>query len=286
MKPAAFDYARPDNLAAALQLLRQGDDTKILAGGQSLVPMMNTRLVRPARIVDINRLTELDYIADRGDHIAVGALARHAAVKASPLMAQHFPIICEAYDWVAHSAVRNRGTLCGNLCHADPASEMPAIMLTLGATMVLANATTERTVSAGEFFVGLYETVTEADEILKEVRLPKPAAGTGWGFEEVSMRKGDFAWATVVATLRITGGAITAPAIALAGVGDHATRLAEAEAALTGKTPSDALFAEVANRAAAAIDPPTAAAVDATYRRDLVATLLPRVLRAATNRAS
>ncbi|MEM8855868.1 MAG: xanthine dehydrogenase family protein subunit M [Pseudomonadota bacterium] len=285
MKPAAFEYARPDSLAAALALLGEGPDTRILAGGQSLVPMMNLRLARPAKLVDINRLSELDYIRDEGESIAVGALARHGAVKASPLIAEHLPVVAAAYDWVAHAAVRNRGTLCGNLCHADPASEMPAVMLLLGAEMVLSRASGERTVAAADFFTGMYETAATPEEILKEVRIPKPSAGTGWGFEEVAMRKGDFAWATVVATLRLEGGRIAAPAVTAAGIGDCAARLSAVEAALNGETPGDALFARVAEAAARAIDPPASVTVDAQYRRDLIKTLLPRVLAAAAQRA-
>ncbi|XWN31285.1 MAG: FAD binding domain-containing protein [Devosia sp.] len=285
MKPAAFEYARPDSLAAALALLGEGTDTRILAGGQSLVPMMNLRLARPAKLIDINRLSELDYIRDDGETIVIGALARHGAVKASPLIAEHLPMVAAAYAWVAHAAVRNRGTLCGNLCHADPASEMPAVMLVLGADMVLSRASGERTVAAADFFTGMYETAATPEEMLKEVRIPKPNAGTGWGFEEVAMRKGDFAWATVIATLRLEGGRIARPAIAAAGVGDHATRLSAVEAAINGEAPSDTLFTRTAEEAAAAIDPPSSVAVDAQYRRDLIKTLVPRVLSAAARRA-
>lgn len=286
MKPAAFEYARPESLATALAILGEDDDTKILAGGQSLVPMMNTRLVRPSRIVDINRLTELNYIRDDGSAIVIGALARHADVMASPLVKQHLPLVATAYEWVAHAAVRNRGTLCGNLCHADPASEMPAIMLALDATMTLSKASGERTVPATGFFRGMFETDAAADELLKEVCIPKASADNGWGFEEVSMRKGDFAWAAVVATLRVESGAIARPRVAVSGVGDCAMRLTTTEADLAGKTPSSDLFAELATRAAATIDPPSSVAVDAQYRRDLVTSLLPRVLSAAVARAS
>ena len=153
MKPAPFHYERPDTLAAALALLAQNDpETKILAGGQSLVPMMNFRLAKPERLIDINRLPGLDYIRLEGSEIAIGALARHADVKASALVAKHVPLMHSAYEWIAHAAVRNRGTLCGNLCHSDPASEMPAIMLVCGATMVLQSKSSKRRVAAADFF--------------------------------------------------------------------------------------------------------------------------------------
>ncbi|MEM9778268.1 MAG: xanthine dehydrogenase family protein subunit M [Pseudomonadota bacterium] len=285
MKPSAFHYECPTDLPAALALLAEGGDTRILAGGQSLVPMMNYRLAAPARLVDINRLPDLDYVREDGDSVAIGALARHGEIMAAPLVQTHFPIMAEAYSWIAHAAVRNRGTLCGNLCHCDPASEMPAIMQLLEGQMVLTKAGGSRTVAAQDFFTGTYETVTEADEMLTEVRIPKPAAGTGWGFEEVAMRRGDFAWCTVAATLRVENGRIAGPRIAIAGVGECASRLAPQESALDGQAPGEALFAEVAAAAAAgcaATDSPT---VSADYRRDLLKATLPRVLAAAVTRA-
>lgn len=278
MKPSAFHYERPTDLQAALALLASGGDTRILAGGQSLVPMMNYRLAQPKCLIDINRLSELDYIRDEGDVIAIGALARHAAIKSSDLINAHLPIIAEAYDWIAHAAVRNRGTLCGNLCHADAASEMPAIMQLLEAEMVVSKVGASRMIAAADFFRGMYETAIAADEMLTEVRIPKSADNTGWGFEEVAMRRGDYAWCTVVATLQISDGKIAAPRIALAGVGDCATRLSDAELALTGQSPDVSLFATVADAAASAVKPDESAAINADYKRDLIRALLPRVL--------
>lgn len=281
MKPSAFHYERPDDLPAALALLASGEDARILAGGQSLVPMMNYRLAQPACLIDINRVSELDYIRDDGDVIAIGALARHGAIMSSDLIKAHVPIVAEAYDWIAHAAVRNRGTLCGNLCHADAASEMPAIMQILEAQLVLSKVGTTRTVAATDFFVGTYETAIAADEILTEVRIPKPNPMTGWGFEEVAMRRGDYAWCTVVATVEISGGAIAAPRIAIAGVNDCAARQSAIEGALTGQKPDASLFAEVAAIAANAATPTE----NADYKRDLIRTLLPRVLNDAVARA-
>lgn len=285
MKPSAFHYERPTDLQAALALLASSGDARILAGGQSLVPMMNYRLAQPECLIDINRLSELDYIRDDGDVIAIGALARHAAIKSSDLIKAHFPIIAEAYDWIAHAAVRNRGTLSGNLCHADAASEMPAIMQILEAQLVLSKVGASRIVPAAEFFLGMYETAIGMDEMLTEVRIPKPASKTGWGFEEVAMRRGDYAWCTVVATLQVSDGQITAPRIALAGVNDCATRLSDAEAALTGQAPNATLFATVADAAANTASPGESAAANADYKRDLIRALLPRVLDQAVVRA-
>ena len=285
MKPAAFDYECPTDLDAALAMLAEDRETRILAGGQSLVPMMNYRLATPDRLIDINRLPGLDYIRKEGDEIAIGALARHGQVKASKLIASHFPMIPEAYEWVAHAAVRNRGALCGNLCHADPASEMPVLMQALEASMVLTNASGSRTGSAQDFFLGTYDTVVAPDEMLTELRIPLLATGSGWGFEEVAMRKGDYAWCTVVTILKLKAGRIAEPRIAVAGLADHACRLGTQEAALDGMAPDDALFAEIADAAAEAAAPPDSEQISADYRRDLLRALLPRVLRHAVDRA-
>ena len=285
MKPAKFEYNRPEDLPSVLALLADREDARILAGGQSLVPMMNFRIAQPSALIDINRVPGLDYVQMEGDVIAIGALARHADIQRSPIIQSNIPVMTEAYDWVAHSAVRNRGTLCGNLCHADPASEMPALMQLLEAQMVVASHTGQREVPAADFFTGTYETSLEPDEMLTEVRIAKPAAGTGWRFEEVSMRKGDFAWAACAATLRLQAGQITAPRVAAAGIGDAPLRLSAVEAILAGQAPSADLFETAAQTAADAIDPPETPAASAAYRKDLVRTLLPRVLSTAAERA-
>ncbi|MDD9910372.1 MAG: xanthine dehydrogenase family protein subunit M [Ahrensia sp.] len=284
MKPAAFEYECPQQLDAALALLNDAN-SRILAGGQSLVPMMNFRLATPSRLVDINKLPDLDYVRDAGDAVEIGALARHAQVYASNEVAQHFPIMKAAYEWIAHSAVRNRGTLCGNLCHADPASEMPAIMQVLEAQLTLSSASGARVVVATDFFKGSYETAIAADEMLTMLSISKPAPGTGWGFEEVAMRKGDYAWCTVAATLQLSSGKIASARVAVSGVDACATRLSDAESSLDGQAPDTELFANVAASAALAVDPADNVAVSADYRRDLVRTLMPRVLQAAVESA-
>jgi aerobic carbon-monoxide dehydrogenase medium subunit len=279
MKPAAFDYQRPESLAACLDLLAQGGDgTRILAGGQSLVPMMNLRLARPERLIDINRLPDLDYIRLEGGELAIGALARHAQVKDSALVAQHCPLMALAYEWVAHGAVRNRGTLCGNLCHADPASEMPAVMLAAGATMVVRSRSGERRIPAGQFFEGLYATALRAGEMLVEVRVPSMPAGTRTAFREVSMRKGDFAWASVAALLAVRDGRIASVALAAAGIGTRALRLSSVESAISGQPAEPATFKRAGELAAAAVTPTGDAAIPAEYRRDLLRTLVERTL--------
>lgn len=286
MKPAPFDYHRPEDLQGALALLGTHDGASIIAGGQSLVPMMNYRLAQPEHLIDINRLSELDYIRDDGDTIRIGALARHAMIQSSPVIAKTVPLMAHAYEWIAHKAVRNRGTLCGNLCHADPASEMPAIAQVLDASLVLARDGSTRDVAATDFFVGTYETLRNEDEMLVEVRIPKPAPGSGWGFEEVSMRKGDFAWAAIACMLRVNGRALTDVRVAAAGVGVAAMRLRDIEDALSGQSPSADLFEAVATAAADALEPSGSGAVTADYKRDLVRALVPRALAAAVDRAS
>jgi aerobic carbon-monoxide dehydrogenase medium subunit len=279
MKPAAFAYERPATVGAVLDLLAQGGaGTKILAGGQSLVPMMNFRLARPERLIDINRLPGLDHIRREGDVIAIGALARHADVKASALVAQACPLMHLAYEWVAHGAVRNRGTLCGNLCHADPASEMPAVMLAVGATLVLRSRQGERRVAAADFFQGVYTTALRADEMLVEVRVPVSPAGQKAGFREVSMRKGDFAWASVAVLLTVAAGKVAQVAIAAAGIGERATRLPSVEAAITAQAADAATFARAGDLAAAAVTPFGDAAISAEYRQDLLRVLVARAL--------
>jgi aerobic carbon-monoxide dehydrogenase medium subunit len=282
MKPAAFAYERPSSVATVLDLLAQDDEgTKIIAGGQSLVPMMNLRLARPGRLIDINRLPDLNYIRREGDEVAIGALARHADVKASALVAQACPLMHISYEWVAHNAVRNRGTLCGNLCHADPASEMPAVALAVGASMVLRSKQGERRVAAADFFQGLYATATRPDELLVEVRVPVAPAGQKAGFAEVSMRKGDFAWALAAVLLTVADGKIAQVVIACAGVSDRACRLTTVEQAITGQPANAATFARAGELARAAVNPFGDAATSAEYRKDLVRVLVERALAGA-----
>jgi len=282
MKPAAFAYERPSSVGAVLDLLAQDDEgSKIIAGGQSLVAMMNLRLARPGRLIDINRLPDLDYIRREGDEVVIGALARHADVKASALVAQCCPLMHMAYEWVAHGGVRNRGTLCGNLCHADPASEMPAVALAVGATMVLRSRRGERRVAAADFFQGLYTTATRADEMLVEVRLPVVSAGQKAGFAEVSMRKGDFAWALAAVLMTVSNGRITQVAIACAGVSDRARRLPSVEQAIAGQSADSATYARAGELARDAVSPFGDAATPAEYRKDLVRSLVERALAGA-----
>ena len=285
MKPARFRYLRATSIDAALQALADDPDARVLAGGQSLIAMMNLRLVKPACLVDINRIPDLGDIREGGGGIAIGALARHNDVKHSALVAAQCPLLTEAYESIAHHTVRNRGTLGGNLCHADPSSEAPAVMIAVGAVMVLRSVRGSREVAAEDFFLGPYETARKQDEMLVEIRLPG-LARDGWAFAEISNRHGDFAIAAVAATLRLADGRCAAARVVASGVGEHAARLAPAEDALTGGGGpiDDARIERAAAAAAAAVDPHSDSHADAAYRRDAIAALTRRTLRRAAGR--
>jgi len=285
MKPPPFEYVRPVDLDGVLGALAQNSgETKILAGGQSLVPMMNLRLVAPKRLVDINRVTGLDRIARDGDRLLIGALARHTDVLTSPVVREYAPLVVAAYRHVAHRPIRNRGTIGGNLAHADPASELPAVMLALDAEFVLRRLAGERQVAAERFFLGTFETAARADEVLTAIHIPLAAGSRRWGFEETSQRQGDFALAAVAVTFAVDGGRCANPRLAYAGVADRGVRIAAAEAALEGQSPDQTLFEQVAAKAAEAADPPEDLHADAEYRRDLVRALTRRALSAAARR--
>jgi carbon-monoxide dehydrogenase medium subunit len=285
MKPAAFDYVRPSSLSDALQALaRHGAKGKIIAGGQSLVPMMNLRLAKPEVLIDINRLPGLDQVRVEGNELVIGALARHTSLHDSAVVAQHCPLMSEAYRHVAHKPIRNRGTLGGNVSHADPASEMPAVLLAVDATLVAKSSKGDRKIAAKDFFQGPLQTALKADELLTEIRIPGAAAAQGYAFEEEATRKGDFAMAAVAVTLAISGGNCTKAAIAVAGMGDRATRLTQVEAALAGKPNNAAAITQAARAAKQAVNPDGSYHADADFKRDLVETLTARALQRALTR--
>jgi aerobic carbon-monoxide dehydrogenase medium subunit len=287
MKPAPFTYTRPDSLKEAIKLLAtHKDSAKLLAGGQSLVPMMNFRLARPEFLIDINRLEELNYHRVEKGELVIGALARHATLRDSDIVREACPLMADAYQYVAHGPIRNRGTLCGNLCHADPASEMPAVALVSNAVLVLQSKRGERRVAAKDFFLGVYDTVTEPDELLTEVRIPVAPKGQLWSFQEMSIRKGDFALVGVALTLTLSGGLVETAALAVCGVGSKATRLASVEAKLVGAAIDSKAIAKAADAAADAVNPQTDTNADPIYRRDLVRTLVSRALTEAIGRAA
>lgn len=287
MKPAPFQYERPETIEGVLAVLNQyGDDSKILAGGQSLIAMMNTRVLQPRVVIDINRVPALDTLTVKDDTLIIGALVCHSEVAESPIVGEASPLIAEVYPHIAHRPIRNRGTLAGNLAHADPASEMPAVMLVSEGEMTLRSHDNLRTVLADDFFLGPFETAARADELLTEIRIPVAPPGQGWGFCEFSPRKGDFALASVAATMNVADGKVDSVRLACAGVGPCAQRLADAEGTLTGATPGEKVFSAAASNAAAAIDPQEDFHADAAYRRDLLGSLVKRALTDALGRCT
>lgn len=283
MKPSAFHYEKPSSVDELLDALaRHGEGARILAGGQSLVPMMNFRLAMPEVLVDINGLSELDYIRRDGDTLLIGALTRHTALKESPLVAEVCPLMAEAYKQVAHVTIRNRGTIGGNLSHADPSSEMPAVCVCLEATMVLRGKQGPREVPADKFFLGALETAIQPGEFLAEIRIPVCKPGVGSAFEEVSPRKGDFAITAIAATLHVDSGVCRSARIAHAAVADRPARVDSAEAMLVGSALDDTRIAEAAEAVAAEVKPTvTNYHGDAPYKRDLLRALTMRALHRA-----
>jgi CO/xanthine dehydrogenase FAD-binding subunit len=287
MKPPAFDYIAADSIAMAVAALAQaGDDAKIIAGGQSLVPMLNFRMLRPSILVDINRITGLDVIEETGEAIRIGALTRHYQLETSPLIARHLPVLSCAMTHVAHLAIRNRGTIGGSLAHADPAAELPMMALLLDAELRVASASGERTIAARDFFLGALTVDLAASEIITAVALPKLPPRTGWGFEEVARRHGDFALAAVAATLTVSGGAIERARIALTGVGPKALRATEAEGLLVGHALEPDLTHRVIEAVRGRIEPETDLHASSDYRRHLAGVLTGRALAAAWRRAN
>ena len=283
MKPARFRYLRAASVNDALQALADNPDAQILAGGQSLIAMMNLRLVKPACLIDINRISNIGHIDEEGDGVAIGALARHNDVKHSPLVQARCPLLTEAYDSIAHHTVRNRGTLGGNLCHADPSSETPAVMIAVGATLELYCVHGKREVGAEDFFLGAYETARRQDEMLTKIRIPGRGAD-GWAFDEISNRHGDFAIAVIATTLRLAKGRCEAARVVASGVGEHAVRLKSAEEALIGGPIDNARLDAAAAAARDEVDPHSDTHADAAYRRDAIAALTRRTVRRAAER--
>jgi carbon-monoxide dehydrogenase medium subunit len=286
MKPPVFDYVAATSIDMAIAALAEaGGDAKILAGGQSLVPMLNFRLLRPSILVDINRIPDLAYIEDDERAIRVGALTRHYQIETSPLIARAFPILACAMTHVAHLAIRNRGTIGGSLSHADPAAELPMLAMLLDAELRIASASGTRTVAARDFLLDALTVDLGGAEVLTEILLPKLPPDTGWGFEEVARRHGDFALAAVAATLTVSDGVIRQARIALTGVGPTPLRAAEAEAMLVGHAVEPALLGRAVDAVRAAITPETDLHASADYRRHLAGVLAGRAVTAAWRRA-
>lgn len=270
MLPSRFEYHRPDSLEEALQLLSQhGDEAKVLAGGQSLIPVMKLRLSSPAHVVDIGRLG-LDTIAESDGRLTVGALARHRDLERSELLEARYPVMAAAAPLISDPIVRNLGTIGGSLCHADPAGDWGSVMLALEATVVLRSTRGERELSMSEFLVDTFTTAIEPDEILTEVRVPQPAGSTGGAYLKLERKVGDFATVAAAVQLSLSNGTIQRAGIALTAVGTHNIQATDAEASLAGAEPTEAAFAEAARLAAEASSPVSDVRGSADYKRHIV----------------
>jgi carbon-monoxide dehydrogenase medium subunit len=279
MKPVPFEYHRPASLAETFDLLdRYGDDGRLLAGGQSLVPALNLRLATPRAVIDINRIPDLDAIRVTGEGLVIGALARQEALERSPLVREHAPLIASALPHVGHSAIRARGTIGGSLALADPAAELPACAVALGATIRAGRRDGTRDIPADDFFRGIYTTALAPGEIVTEVLVPRPAAGWRWGFDELARRHGDFALAGVAAGVRVESGVVAETRLVFFGVGTRPVRARRAEAALAGGR-ADAEALGAAGRALDGdLDPPGDVHGSPALRRHLAGVLLARVV--------
>jgi CO/xanthine dehydrogenase FAD-binding subunit len=286
MKPASFEYHRAADCDEALVLLRDlGDEARILAGGQSLVPLMNFRLAQPAHLVSISGIEELGYVRLEDDELAIGAAARQAAVEEDPAVNEHLPILAESLRLVAHPPIRHRGTVCGSIAHADPAAELPALALALGATFVARTANGERRISADDFFRGAFDTALAADELLSETRFPR-ARRRGYAIVECARTHGNFALAGAVSVVELDDAKRARNAsIVVFGACPRPTRASTAAALLSGEAPSEELVAEAAARAAEEIDAVADIHGSASYRRRLARVQVRRSLERAVSRA-
>jgi len=288
MKPAAFEYYDPTTADEALALLAElGDEAKLLAGGQSLIPLMNMRLAKPANLVDLGRIAGLDYVQDRGDALALGALTRHRTVETSPLIRTACPVLAAAAEQIGHFQIRERGTLGGTLAHADPAAEIPLIATLLDAELTIRSADGERVATPADFFLTVFMTTLDASEMITEARFRKLRPREGWAVREFTRRHGDFALVAVAATVELDGsGVIRSARLSLGGAGPTPWLVANAEAMLGGERPTEALLRSVAVRVSREMDPDSDLHATADDRRDLARTLVFQTLTEAASRAT
>jgi carbon-monoxide dehydrogenase medium subunit len=286
VKPAPFTYHRPATVDEALALLAGHANARVLAGGQSLMPMLNLRLATPEHLVDINRIAALDYVRDDGDAIAIGAMTRQRTVEFSPVVASRLPLLAEAIRWIGHRQTRNRGTVGGSLCHLDPSAELPTVAMALDAELTVRSLRGTRSVAMRDFPAGYMTPELAADEMLVGVRFPVWREAHGAAFLEFARRHGDFAVVSVAVQLALArDGAVSRVSITLGGVSMAPIRVAAAEMTLTGRKPGDAEIARAA-AAAAEIDANEDIHAPAWYRRRLARTLTARAVRIALQRAA
>jgi CO/xanthine dehydrogenase FAD-binding subunit len=287
MKPPRFEYAAPQKTDEAVALLSQhGDRAKVLAGGQSLVPLLNFRLARPEVLVDVNRVAELAYVRPLQSGVAIGALTRQHALERAEVIRTKLPIVAEACRLIGHLPIRHRGTLGGSLAHADPASELPAVMVALEAELTVARRGGQRTLPADQFFTGMLTTALAPDELLTEVRVPELPPRTGGAFIEIARRAGDFALVGIAALVTLDdAGRVSRARLALCGAGPTPIRAREAERVLAGERPDARTLDEAAEQIAAATDPPSDIHASAAFRKKLARHVGRQAIELAIRRA-
>jgi carbon-monoxide dehydrogenase medium subunit len=283
-----FAYHRPDTVAGALELLDElGDDAKVLAGGQSLLPVLALRMNAVPNLVDIARIPELGEIEVGPGGITIGAGVRHAQAEFSPVVAEHAPLISGALPYVGHRAIRNRGTVCGSLAHADPSAELPAVALALDARMIVAGSDGDRMVAAEDFFQGVFTADLSETELLRAVHIPAWSARSGWSVRELSRRHGDFAIVGLACAVELDEeGAFAKAALSYFGVAGRPTRVGEAEAALVGRHPGEELYAEVAGVVSSVLEPAADLHGSSSYRKHIAGLLAKQCLTEAADRAA
>ncbi len=284
MKPARFDYYDPRTLAEAVAIRQEhGDESTVLAGGQSLMPMMNMRLARPVVVVDVNRVADSAYVRDWNGGVAIGMTTRQRMLMQHPLLTARVPLLGEAAQYIGHPQIRSRGTVCGSLAHADPAAELPTVAVALDAQLVAAGPHGQRLIAAADFFVDVYTTSLKPDEVLTEVRFPVLPADMVWSFLEVSRRHGDFAMVGAVTGIAVdqARNVITGARLVFCGVGATPRRVVEAENALLGQAPGEAAFAAAAALVSQGVDPHNDLHASVAYRRSVAGTLTKRGLAQA-----
>jgi len=284
--PGDFDYHVPSSLEEAVALLeRLGDDAKVLAGGHSLVPAMRFRLAVPRHLVDLNRIDGLDYVREEGGHLAIGAMTRETEIEHAPLIAERYPLLADAGRVIADPLVRNRATVGGNLAHADPANDHPAVMLAYGATLVAHGPSGRREIAADDFFVGLFESALGPSEVLTEIRIPAPVAGSGGAYEKFERKVGDYAISAAAVQLTLDGDTCTSARIGLTNVNPVPMRASGAEQTLVSKQLSDEVVEQAGRAAAAECDPSADLRGSEAYKRDVTRVLVKRAIRRAVQRA-
>ncbi|OLB84378.1 MAG: xanthine dehydrogenase family protein subunit M [Chloroflexi bacterium] len=286
MFPAAFDYRAPASLQEALSILKErGDDAKVMAGGQSLIPLLKLRFARPELVVDIGRLPSMNNVMRRGGHTAIGALVRHVDVENSKELASSAPMMVEAARWISDPLVRNRGTLAGSVCHADPAGDWGSVMLAFGAEIVARSLSGERVLRADEFFEGPFATVLKPDEVVTEVRIPLANGRAGGAYLKLERKVGDFATVAVAVQVQLEGEKVSRAGIGLTAVGPRNIKATDAERSLMGQEPTDRVIAEAARLAAEAAEPKDDVRGSAAYKKDVVRVFVQRGLKTAIGRA-